>query len=105
MNVPEFGASGNTSSFDIVFDDTGGLSINNYAPSPSHGTSTLVGIGNGAGGVTGTPISFATLAGAGLQVTGSPQDAVFEFAAGGAVPVGWTTANWPTSDGSIYSIN
>jgi len=105
MNVPEFGASGNTSSFDIVFDDTGGLSINNYAPSPSHGTSTLVGIGNGAGGVTGTPISFATLAGAGLQVTGSPQDAVFEFAAGGAVPVGWTTVNWPASDGSIYSIN
>lgn len=104
-NVPEFGASGNVSSFDIVFDAAGGTTIDNYSPSPLHTTGSLTGISNGSAGTPGAAISFSSLAGAGLQVGALATDAVYEFNAGGPVPVGWTTAYFPQSDSTIYSVN
>ncbi len=105
INVPEWGQSGTLNSFDFVFDDTGGTTIANYTPSPQHATSSLTGISNGAAGTATGSISFSTLAGAGLQVGTAASDSVHEANPGGAVPAGWTNANFPTSDGSVYLIN
>ncbi len=106
INVPEFGTiPPNLNSFDIIFDDAGGTSIANYTPSPAHLTGSLTGISNGSAGTPGAAISFSTLAGTGLQVGALTTDAVYEYNAGGAVPAGWTTAYFPQSDSSIYSVN
>ena len=106
INVPEWNSSPpNLTSFDIIFDDAGGTTIANYLPSPLHTTGSLTGITNGSAGTPGTTISFAALTGAGLQVGALTTDAIYEYNAGGAVPGGWTTAYFPQSDSSLYSVN
>lgn len=105
INVPEFGAPGNLNSFDIIFDDAGGTTIDNYMPAPGHATGSLTGISNGGAGTPGLPISFAALAGLGFQVTAAATDAVYEYNPGGPVAIGWTTAYFPQSDSSVYTIN
>lgn len=105
MGVQSWGAMGVLNSFDIVFDDTGGLTIDNYMPAMAHAQASLTGISNGAAGTPGAAVSFSSVVGAGPQITGVSTNAVYEFNPAGAVAAGWTSLNFAMSDSSVYSVN
>ena len=103
VNVPQYGTGGQTtSSFDIVFDTAAGsCSIENYAPHANHGDDTLVGITPGT--AVGNGVTWSSFAGAGVQ-SGNAAQAYYEFTTNSA-PGGFTSIEWPNSDGSSFIVN
>lgn len=89
--VPEFGAPATLNTVTMIADsNTDTLTINAYASDAAHATDTLVGFSPGNGATDPGPVSFLSLVGAGPQVNAAT-DAVYEFAAGAAVPAGFTS--------------
>ena len=74
----------------------------NYSPDPVHGGDTLVGLtpGNGAG----DPGPVSILGNVGNTLLNGPNDMVYDFMAVGAVPPGWLSITWPSSDGTMTVI-
>jgi hypothetical protein len=101
-SVPEFGTSV-LNSFSIQFNTaTGACSILNYAPGPSHGTDSLVGISPG-GGAAGLPRVFSSYVGLGAQ-TGNATSAIYQFVTN-AAPTGFARIDFPTSNGATFVVN
>ena len=100
--VPHFGAAGTSNSSTVILDVGLGVTIQSYAPDAGNVNPSIIGISPG-GGATGVPISIAGLVGSGLQV-GLATDAVYEENVAGNVAAGWTSINFPLSDGSTYIV-
>lgn len=102
-NVPSFGSPGSSNSVSIDFNAAmGSTTIRAYGPSPTHAMDTLVGLTPG-GGATPVPVSFVGLLGGGLQA-GTASEAIVELTPGAAVPGGWSSILFPTSDGTSYTV-
>lgn len=109
-NVASQGVAATASSVDITFTATGSTIIDNYLPDGAHAIDTIVGISRGSGSTNPGPMGGSTLgtilglAGAGLQ-SGLATDSVYEMTTGSLPAGGWSSLEFPNSDGSAYIVN
>lgn len=90
QGVPEFGAPTTLNSVTMIVDsNTDTLTITSYAPDPTHATDSLIGFSPGGGATDPGSVSFLALMGFGPQANFA-SDAIYEFAAGAAIPGGFT---------------
>lgn len=97
------------SSVDITFTSGGATIIDNYTPDPGHLFDTLVGITRGGGstdpGPMGGTASGTILGnmGAGMQ-SGAATDCIYESTIASPPLGGWTSLEFPNSDGSQWIV-
>ncbi|MEE2711802.1 MAG: hypothetical protein VX913_03420 [Planctomycetota bacterium] len=109
-NVATAGIMNTASNVDITFTSGGSTIIDNYNPDPGHTFETLVGITRGGGSTNPGPMSGTAAGtilgnmGLGLQ-TGLATDCIFESVVGGTPAAGWTSLEFPNSDGSQWIVN
>jgi hypothetical protein len=102
FSCPHFGAPASVNQGTVQIDGAG-VTISGYAPDAGNLNASLIGITPG-GGAVAAPQSWSSLVGFGLQA-GVASNAVYEFNAGGNVAGGWTSINFPLSDGSAFIVN
>ena len=109
-NVASAGIMNTVNSVDITFTSGGSTIIDNYSPDPGHLFDTLIGITRGGGSTNPGPMGGTAAGtilgnmGAGMQ-SGLPTDCIFEHAVAGTPASGWTSIEFPNSDGSQWIVN
>jgi hypothetical protein len=102
FSCPHFNAPASVNQATVQIDGSG-VTISGYAPDAGNLNPSIIGITPG-GGAGGASQSWAAIVGSGLQA-GPALNAVYEFNGAGNVAGGWTSINFPVSDGSFYIVN
>jgi hypothetical protein len=109
-NVASSGLMNTANTVDVTFTASGSTIIDNYVPDPGHALTTLMGITQGGGGTDPGPMGGSAAGtilgnlGGGLQ-SGLATDCIYETTTASAPASGWTSLEFPNSDGTLWIVN